>query len=173
MHTTGITDQIRRAAQRQNRIAAIVGCVLGAFVPLATYRLAHAEATIETVRGQVALALVLAGLAYSATTVYGWARIAFRVLPKAIGFVVLLEGTMTLASTWWLALAALAILTTINALATACNLADDQRETRAAAKVTKPKPADVLHVATLPRVVTKQRKPLAAKTVRTKAGGRR
>ena len=131
----GITDQIRRAAQKQNRLAAIVGAVLGGFVPLATYRLAHYEASRDSALGRVALALVIAGLVYSATTVYGWALIAFTKRPKAAAFVVLLEGTMTLAQTPWLAAVALGILTVINALATACNLADDQREHRRAVKV--------------------------------------
>lgn len=181
----GITDQIRRAAQKQNRIAALVGLAIGAFVPLAVYWLAHHEANVGTWRGWAALGFVVSGLAFSATTVFGWAQIAFRMLPKALGFVILLEGTMTIATTQWLALVALLILTAINAVATACNFADDQRESRAAAKVTKPAKRDTLFAAhefgaphlipappkpkQLPRVVSKARKPVAAKTVRAKA----
>jgi uncharacterized protein YqgC (DUF456 family) len=130
----GITDQVRRAAQKQNRLAAIIGGALGAFVPIATCTLAHREAAFETVAGKIAIVLVLGGLAYSATTVAGWARIAFASWVKAIGFVVLLEGTMTLARSLPLTVAALVILTVINALATACNLATDQKEARKAAK---------------------------------------
>lgn len=140
MHTLAITDQVRRAFQKQNRLAAIIGGTLGAFVPLATFTLAHFEAARDTTPGRVAIVLALGGLAYSATTVLQWARIAFRHWTKAIGFVVLLEGSMTLARSLWLAAVALGILTLINALATACNLATDQKEIR---KATKAKPSNV------------------------------
>lgn len=127
-----IVAQVRNAAQKQNRLSTIVGAVLGGFVPLATFTLAHYEAGIHGWRERAALGLVLAGLAYSATTVYGWAIVAFRSMPKAIGFVVLLEGAMTLSVLVWLAAVALAVLVLINALATACNLAEDHRAVRRA-----------------------------------------
>lgn len=160
MHTLAITDQVRRAFQKQNRLAAIIGGTLGAFVPLATFTLAHFEATLGTMPGRVAIALAVAGLAYSATTVLQWARIAFKHWPKAIGFVVLLEGSMTLAHSLALAVVALAILTLINALATACNLATDQKEIR---KATKAAPSNVTPIRKTVKRATAAKRARAAK----------
>jgi hypothetical protein len=138
----GITDQVRRAVQKQNRLASIVGAVLGGFVPLATYTIAHAGPDLHTWLGLSSLALIAGGLAYSATTVLGWAWIAFRSVPKAIGFVVLTEGTMIFGPAW-LGFCALGILVLINALATACNLAEDQKEARKIVRSSRPLPVGV------------------------------
>lgn len=132
-----IVAQVRNAAQKQNRLSTLVGAILGGFVPLATFTLSHFEAGIEGMRERAALGLVIAGLVYSAATVYGWAQVAFRSIPKAIGFVVLLEGAMTLARSTWLSAVALGILVMVNALATACNLAEDHRAVRKAERAAR------------------------------------
>jgi len=59
---------------------------------------------------------------YSAFSVFGWAKKAFRHTLKALGFVVLLEGTLTFCSVRWLSLAGLAILMTLNGAAAAVAL---------------------------------------------------
>ena len=138
---SAIVDQVRRAAQKQNRTAAIIGAALGAFVPVSTYYAAHFEAGLDTWRARGALGLVLAGLVFSAISVLGWARAAFASLPKAVAFSALLEGSMTLSGSAWVAGFALAILVTINALSTACNIADDAKEQRKAERESAKPPA--------------------------------
>jgi hypothetical protein len=94
-------------------------------VPLATYVIAHYEATAPgalTLTSSGPWALVAGGLAYSAKTVFDWASLAFANAVKATGFVVLLEGVMVTSATTWLGVAALAYLISINAVATACKL---------------------------------------------------
>lgn len=87
----------------------LVGVVLGAFVPLASYTLVHVDGRREV------WALVAGGLVYSALTVYQWAYKAFSYRAKAVGFVVLLEGVMTFTRVEWLGLTGLVILMGLNA----------------------------------------------------------
>jgi len=118
----GVVAQVRRACARGNRLAAFVGLLLGGFVPLAVYVVAHGESGPFTGHER-SWALVTGGLAYSAVTVFHWARLAFESAFKSVGFVVLLEGTMVTSTTHWLALVALGYLILINGVGTACTLA--------------------------------------------------
>jgi hypothetical protein len=108
-------DQARLAFQQGGRLSALVGLVLGGFVPLASYTLIHQEVAA---RPQL-WALVAGGLVYSAISVYAWACQAFENRMKALGFVVLLEGTLTFCSVRWLSLAGLAILMVLNGVSAA------------------------------------------------------
>lgn len=120
----GVVEQVRLALRPGSRLAFVLGVLLGAFVPLATFVLSHHE--LQTTRElwrQPAAYFVAGGLLFSAVTMFRWGRLAFDVKAKALGFVVLLEGTMVTSHTRWLALAALAYLCAINGIATACNLA--------------------------------------------------
>lgn len=114
-----VVGMVRIALRRENRLASILGSILGGFVPLATYTLAHTE--VSTVLDPRA-AIVAGGLLYSGLTVYRWGKLAFADMAKAIGFVVLTEGVMILGRTQWLGLTALAILIGVNAVATAVTL---------------------------------------------------
>jgi len=119
----GVVDQVRVAFSPEHRLAAAVGFLLAALVPVAVYTVAHHEVDPgQPLWAQPKVALVLGGLAFSAKTVYQWARQAFDDWVKAVGFVVLLEGIMVCSSTRWLALAALAYLVLINGAATGCQL---------------------------------------------------
>lgn len=120
----GVVSQVRLALQPRSRLPFAIGLLLGAFVPLATFVISHTE--IDLARAlylQPAAAFVLGGLLFSAVTMYGWGKLAFLQRTKALGFVLLLEGTMVTAHTHWLAVAALVYLCAINGVATACNLA--------------------------------------------------
>lgn len=124
-----VIAQIRAASK--SPAALLVGALLGGFVPVASFVVAHYEWaafwTLQTL-------LVAGGLAYSAKTVYQWGKLAFQCGYKAAGFVVLVEGTMVLSATPWLSFAALAFLVGINATATGCTLAlADDKATRAKA----------------------------------------
>ena len=118
----GVVAQVRLAFRPRARLATLLGCLLGGFVPLASYVVAHQEVDTGTVHGFVSLLLVLGGLLFSAKTVFQWGRMAFQQGAKALGFVVLLEGVMVTSHTPWLALSALGYLVCINAVATGCTL---------------------------------------------------
>jgi hypothetical protein len=98
-------------------VALTLGSLLGAFVPATTYVVVHVGGLLSVGNGRVTAApfghpgwaLVAGGLAFSATTVYRWGCSAFRpsVGPltllellythcKALGFVLLVEGTLLL-----------------------------------------------------------------------------
>lgn len=113
----GVVDQVRAALKPQNRIATLVGFMLGGFVPVATFVTAHSGSWTA-----LSVALVVGGLLYSARTVYSWGVLAFAERVKALGFVMLLEGVLVTSQTAWLARAALAYLVLINGTATACQL---------------------------------------------------
>ena len=116
-------QQVRLALKPRNRLPTLLGFLLGGFVPLASFFVAHYELSATApLYTQKALYLVLGGLAYSAKTVWQWGRIAFQNALKAAGFVVLLEGVMVTSQIAWLSVAALVYLMVINGIATGCNL---------------------------------------------------
>lgn len=119
----GVVEQVRLSLRRGSRLAFALGVLLGGFVPIATYVISHTELAPGPLWLQPAAAFVAGGLLFSAVTMYRWGVLAFAQRAKALGFVVLLEGTMVTAHTHWLALAALCYLAAINGVATACNLA--------------------------------------------------
>lgn len=135
----GVLDRLAIAGAGENRPGLILGACFGGFVPIMTYVLAHHEASVASWKW----GLVVAGLAYSALTVYDWAKVAFGNPIKAGGFVILLEGVMTASSTVTLSLAGLAFLICVNASATAYNLIVDRtrpprrRRSRARARAGK------------------------------------
>lgn len=139
-----IADQVRTAFQIQNRTAATWGAVLGALPPLSAFAFSHfGLGALDTWRGWLAAVFVLACLLFSAPKVYKWSAAAFSASQwprvEAVGFVVLLEGAMTLADHSVPVLAAvsyvcLVVLVCINAVVTAVALALDQKATRAAAR---------------------------------------
>lgn len=135
----GITDQVRLAFQRQNRIPALVGTVLGSIPPVSAFCFSHFGLDLDSWRGRLAVVFVLACLSFSAPKVYRWSLAAFRSRLEAGGFAVLLEGAMTLADHRTLVLAVvsyvcLATLVGINAIVTACSIALDQKAVRAATR---------------------------------------
>lgn len=114
----GVVASIKTAVHPRNRVATVAGAILGGFVPLATYTIAHFDARTAP----MLWALVGGGLLYSATTMFDWGKQAFRSTWKSLGFVVLLEGTMTFAHTMWLAYLALGLLVGVNAIAAGTKL---------------------------------------------------
>jgi hypothetical protein len=120
----GVVQQVRLALKPRNRLAFGLGAALGSVVPVASYWLAHFEVDrAADLWPQLPAWLVLGGLVFSATTVYGWGRLAFGHGAKAAGFCVLVEGVLLASRTQWLAVVALAYLVAINAVATGCRLA--------------------------------------------------
>lgn len=117
----GIVGMVRQAARRENRLATAIGALFGGFVPIASFALVHGELGSDWYLDPKS-ALVAGGLLYSAKTVVQWAQLAFRDRAKAYGFAVLVEGVMTFSATAWLAYTALALLVSINAVATGVTL---------------------------------------------------
>jgi hypothetical protein len=124
--------------------ALILGALLGAFVPATTYVVVHVGGLLSVGNGRVTAAplehpgwaLVAGGLAFSATTVFRWGCSAFRPSAglltlleslythcKALGFVLLVEGTLLLSPSPLLGYVALGYLIVINALGTGSALA--------------------------------------------------
>lgn len=119
----GVVDQVREACKPKNRLATVMGFLLGGVVPFASYVVAHHEVSNEkALYAQLGTYLVLGGLLYSAKTVYEWGKRAFVSPAKALGFVVLLEGVMVASLTTWLSVIALGYLVVINGVATGCTL---------------------------------------------------
>lgn len=118
----GVVQQVKLALHPKARLAAFIGFLLGGFVPLASYILAHSEFSALGLDRYRSWSLVAGGLLYSAKTVYDWACLAFTNVVKSLGFVVLLEGVMVTSHTPWLAAVALGYLIVINGTATACAL---------------------------------------------------
>jgi hypothetical protein len=113
-----VIAQIRRAFMPGARLSAVMGLILGGFVPVAVFSLVH----FEVAKYPAMWVAVVAGLAYSAPTVFKWAKAAFGEPVKAGGFVVLLESILTFSHLHALNITALFILIFINAVATACGL---------------------------------------------------
>lgn len=123
----GVVDETLIAFMPQNRLATILGFILGGSVPVATYATAHMElALIEKMTFANSFApilMVLGGLLYSALTVYEWGTKAFEHKGKALGYVVLIELTLTLSPIEWLSHVALCLLICINGINTGTKLA--------------------------------------------------
>jgi len=121
----GVVKQVRMAFRGRNRLPTLIGFLLGGFVPLAIFFVSHYEACSLvdlTFAKSGPWALVFGGLAYSAQTVFQWARMAFTSGWKSAGFCLLVEGTMVSSHIAWLSIAALCYLVAINGIATGCRL---------------------------------------------------
>jgi hypothetical protein len=119
----GVVDQVALAFSRANLLSTIVGCVFGGFVPAAGFVVSHFEVPVLSgFRFAIALAIVAGALVVSARTVYAWALLAFADRPKAVGFVVLVEGVMTFATHDALAGCALVLIVLVNGIAAGCRL---------------------------------------------------
>jgi hypothetical protein len=123
MHNIGILEQWRQA--RRHPVAALLGAMLGGFVPLAAYQTTHGDLAVATPRDllQPLVPVVAACLLFSVRTVWQWGRAAFGETVKSVCLVVAIEGMMVFSPTPWLAQLALVYLICINAVATACILA--------------------------------------------------
>ncbi len=126
----GVVDQVTVAFSRNNMLATMFGFILGGVVPAFVYEVGH----FEVADRPWLWALVIGGLIYSAITVFNWGAAAFSSKFKSFGFVVLVEGVMTLSNDHYVAGAALALLVGINGVATACNLIANRKEARKAVK---------------------------------------
>lgn len=102
---------IVRAAHKRSA-SQIIAALAAGFLPIASYVIAHVEATQE---GKSYLyGLVACALAYSAPTLAKWSEKWAGHAVKAWGFTILLECVSVLSHIQWLNLSGLAILVIIN-----------------------------------------------------------
>jgi hypothetical protein len=132
----GVLDQLSVATQPQHRLALGAGSILGGLIPIASFIIAHFEAASTPMKW----ILVLAGMLYSANSVFEWGTAAFHSRIKSLGFVVLVEGVSLFSTTLPLAIAAVSVLVAINAASTGCHLILDRKHARSAgAKPSRPR----------------------------------
>ena len=138
-----VVQQVNRAFMKGTRVSAILGVIVGGFVPFAVWATAHFAVSVTSdvwaTLTQIPALLVAGGLLYSAKTVFQWVKAAYGDPWKALGFVVLLEGTLTFTKLYsvstvvteanfhnlvltGLNISALLILVFINSVAAACGL---------------------------------------------------
>lgn len=135
-----VMAQIRTAFARRNWLATAIGAVKGGSIPFGTFVLYHLEMANDP--WQPKGVLVLCGLIYSIRTVYGWCQQVFRQEDgspdtwKALGWCLLIEGLMTISSTFWINCGALALLVLINAIATGISLTMEDETLRTEAEAT-------------------------------------
>lgn len=102
---------IKINAAQKRTIGQFMASIAAGFLPIASFVMAH----YESKENQMLWILVAAALAFSAPTLVLWAKKWCGGMVKAVGFSVLLEGTMVFSHTVWLSYAGLFILVAINA----------------------------------------------------------
>jgi hypothetical protein len=115
---TNPVDQARAVFRSGNRLSALVGLIMGGFVPLACYTLIHLEVSTRP----TLWVLVAGGLVYSALNMFSWMQRLFGNWWMPLGWVVLLEGSMTASKIAWLSLTGLAILMILDGVTTAITI---------------------------------------------------
>lgn len=110
---TAEANRVRmQAAMRKAGAGRIAAAIAAAFLPVASFVLAHIEAPTN----QALWVLVAAALLFSAPTLVQWAAKWCGHMYKAMGFAALLEGVMVFSHIPALSYAGLAILVMINAI---------------------------------------------------------
>lgn len=160
-----LADQVRMAAQKQNRIAAVIGSWLAKLAPVGSFAIAHfAPLNFTSARGLFFWALLASCLAFSAPKVFKWARSTFGSVVEAVGFVGLTEG-LSLAPHdvhWFLtavSVDALLVLLVVNSITGAVRVSLSQRELRAAAKAQQVAEAKTEPAAVTARKTAQPKKP--------------
>lgn len=113
-------QQVKTAFRRNQRISAVMGFLLGGFIPTAVFTLVHDSRGVASV--PALWLLVAGGLGYSAPKVWKWGKQSFGGPMVSAAFVLLLEGTVTFAPIPWLSHVGLAFLIAINGISAAVAL---------------------------------------------------
>lgn len=123
-----VLRQVQLAFKSGSRFAGVFSVPFGASIPLLTYANAHVLRSDIGLAEQPSAWLVAGGLLYSSLTVFGWLRQTllsdcetgwerFAASLKALGFVVLAEGSLLHCPWPWLAVVVLGLLMAVNAIA--------------------------------------------------------
>lgn len=134
MNKLPLTKAIQFAFQKQNRLAMVVGALLGFVVPLLVFTLSHKIPTMNYLECKfwVFSFVCAGGCFFSAKSVYQCACMTFQQdKVKAIGFAALLEGMLIISGIdpdmAWMGRVALGYLMGINALFAGVSLACEAR----------------------------------------------
>lgn len=158
-----IVSKIRIAFSRRNALATVLGIFHGAPIPVGVFSIMHIE--MQNQVWQWKGLIVLAGLLYSAKTVYKWGKQVFRGEDgspdtiKALGFVGMIEGMMVVSNMMWLNIVGLVILILINAIAGGVSMAmDAEKEIQIASPTVELSPvAAIVELAPAHVTVSKRR----------------
>lgn len=132
--STPVIIETRNLASRAAIPALALAIPLASFVPIAVYVISHGIPDAPHLWQQIIMAcLALAGCVFSAKSVVAWGYRAFcNDMAKAIGFAVLVEGTLVVSSFLdslaWLGACALGALVIINVVSCASCLMRDERK---------------------------------------------
>lgn len=125
-----ITIQLKIASQKGNRLATLLGMILGTVVPVMVYAVTHKLPSLSYREPAfyVLLLMAIGGCYFSMKSVITWGKLAFQGDSiKAVAFALLLEGMLVMSGMLpdmaWLGYAALAYLALINAISAGCSIA--------------------------------------------------
>lgn len=128
--TLPIPLQLRYAVQKGNRLASLIGAMIGTVVPLMVFAVTHKLPSLPytEIPFWVLLAMAIGGCYFSMKSVIQWGKLAFSGdTVKAVAFALLLEGMLVMSGMLpdmlWLGYASLFYLATINAVSAGCSIA--------------------------------------------------
>ena len=143
-----ITEQLKIASRKGNRLSTAIGAILGTVVPVMVYAVTHKLPSLHYLELSFWMLLVMAigGCYFSMKSVITWGALAFQGDKiKAVAFALLLEGMLVMSGMLpdmaWLGYASLGYLCLINAISAGCSIALESRKYNAAAR--KPRKAKV------------------------------
>lgn len=117
-----VVQQVRHAFKPGGRLAAFIGLLMGGCAPIFTFGVVHLVLPFHPERAYILCAIAAGGLLFSAPKVYKWGLSAWGSKVEALGAVMFLEGVMTFVPSFYLPMAALAILIFVNGTYSACRL---------------------------------------------------
>jgi len=127
--TLTVIESAKLAFSHKHRRAAMIGSVLGAWVPLSAFVVSHTEVDYtQPLYAQIAVWVVVACLGFSMPKVYQWGKNAFHSALAGMCFALLTETLMVVSHNIYLSVAGLIILVGINAVSAAVNLSLQQRK---------------------------------------------
>jgi hypothetical protein len=125
-----ITIQLQIAARRGNRLATMIGAILGTVVPVMVFAVTHKLPSLQYTEFSFWMlsVMMVGGCYFSMKSVIVWGKLAFQQDKiKAVAFALLLEGMLVMSGTLpdmsWLGYAALGYLCLINAVSCGCSIA--------------------------------------------------
>lgn len=143
MNSLPVTESIRKACLKTNRLGLTIASLVGALVPIGIFSIAHTDGVLDRAQplwAQPLAYLALGGLVYSALSVAAWTGRLHRNPVKGVVWTILVEGLMTLAPEQlaWLSWVCLAYLVCINAISNGCNAALDRSESHKERRARRP-----------------------------------
>jgi len=125
-----ITVQLQIAARRGNRLATLIGAIMGTVVPVMVFAVTHKLPQLQYTEFTFWMlsVMMVGGCYFSMKSVIVWGKLAFQQdKVKAVAFALLLEGMLVISGTLpdmsWLGYAALGYLCLINAVSCGCSIA--------------------------------------------------